>query len=100
MSGGLEIVIAGAVRTPLGKFGGALSSLSAPELGAVAARAAISHAGLTPADIEETIMGNARSAGVGPNPPPQIAHRARVPDTPPAHTVNIARRSPLRGLPS
>jgi len=98
MSGGLEIVIAGAVRTPLGKFGGALSSLSAPELGAVAARAAISHAGLTPADIEETIMGNARSAGVGPNPARQIAHRAGVPDTSPAYTVNMACGSSLRAI--
>src|SRR2546422_118637 len=98
MGGGLEIVIAGAVRTPLGKFGGALSSLSAPELGAVAARAAISHAGLTPADIEETIMGNARSAGVGPNPARQIAHRAGLPDTSPAYTVNMACGSGLRAI--
>src|SRR3989454_9204597 len=98
MSGGLEIVIAGAVRTPLGTFGGALSSRSAPELGAVAARAAISHAGLTPANIEETIVGNARSAGVGPNPARQIAHRAGVPDTSPAYTVNMACGSSLRAI--
>src|SRR2546422_3981339 len=98
MSGGLEIVIAGAVRTPLGKFGGALSSLSAPELGAVAARAAILRAGLTPANIEETIMGNARPAGVGPNPARQIAHRAGVPDTSPAYTVNMACGSSLRAI--
>src|SRR2546426_807029 len=98
MSGGLEIVIAGAVRTPLGKFGGSLSSLSAPELGGVAARAAISRAGLTPGDIEETIMGSARPAGVGPNPGRQIAHRAGVPDTSPAYTVNMACGSSLRAI--
>src|SRR5438034_1052508 len=98
MSSGLEIVIAGAVRTPLGKFGGSLSSLSAPELGAVGARAAIARAGLAPSDIEETIMGNARPAGVGPNPARQIAHRAGVPDTSPAYTVNMACGSSLRAI--
>src|SRR5439155_5437831 len=98
MSSGTEIVIAGAVRTPLGKFGGSLTSLSAPMLGAVAARAAISRAGLTPADIEETIMGNARSAGVGPNPARQIAHGASVPDTSPAYTINMACGSSLRAI--
>jgi acetyl-CoA C-acetyltransferase len=93
-----EIVIAGAVRTPLGKFGGALSSLTAAELGAAAARAAIERAGLKPSDIEETIMGNARSAGVGPNPARQIAHRAGVPDESPACTVNMACGSSLRAV--
>jgi len=98
MSGVIEIVIAGAVRTPLGKFGGSLSSLTAPELGAVAARAAIDRAALTPSDIEETIMGNARPAGVGPNPARQIARRAGVPDTSPAYTVNMACGSSLRAI--
>ena len=93
-----EIVIAGAVRTPLGKFGGALSSSSAPELGAVAARAALERAGLTASNIEETIMGNARPAGVGTNPARQIAHRAGVPDTAPAYTVNMACGSSLRAI--
>jgi acetyl-CoA C-acetyltransferase len=98
MHNGADIVIAGAVRTPLGKFGGSLSSLSAPDLGAVAARAAIARAGLKPSDIEETIMGNARPAGVGPNPARQIAHRAGVPDTSPAYTVNMACGSSLRAI--
>ena len=93
-----EIVIAGAVRTPLGKFGGALSSLTAAELGAAAAQAAIERAGLSSSDIEETIMGNARSAGVGPNPARQIAHRAGVPDESPASTVNMACGSSLRAV--
>ncbi|MGH9750193.1 MAG: acetyl-CoA C-acetyltransferase, partial [Candidatus Polarisedimenticolia bacterium] len=90
MGGSKEILIAGAVRTPLGKFGGAFASLTAPELGAVAARAAIDRAGLKPDHIEETIMGNARPAGVGPNPARQIAHRTGIPDTAVAYTVNMA----------
>ena len=98
MSSGVEIVIAGAVRTPLGKFGGSLSSLSVPDLGAVAARQAIARAGLTPSDIEESIMGNARPAGVGPNPARQIAHRAGIPDAAPAYTVNMACGSSLRAI--
>ena len=92
------VFIAGAVRTPLGKFGGALASLTAPELGAIAARAALERAGLKPSDIEETIMGNARPAGVGPNPARQIAHRAGIPDTSPAYTVNMACGSGLRAI--
>ncbi len=93
-----EVFIAGAVRTPLGKFGGALAALTAPELGAIAARAAIERAGLRPADIQETIMGNARPAGVGPNPARQIAHRAGLPETSPAYTVNMACGSGLRAI--
>jgi acetyl-CoA C-acetyltransferase len=98
MNGREELVIAGAIRTPLGKFGGAFASLTAPELGAVAAQAAIERAGLKPADIQETIMGNARPAGVGPNPARQIARRAGVPDTSPAYTVNMACGSSLRAI--
>ncbi|HEU4402688.1 MAG TPA: acetyl-CoA C-acetyltransferase [Candidatus Polarisedimenticolia bacterium] len=96
----LEVFIAGAVRTPLGKFGGGLASLTAPELGAIAARAAMERAGIKPGDVEETIMGNARPAGVGPNPARQIAHRAGIPDTSPAYTVNMACGSGLRAIQS
>jgi len=93
-----DLVIAGAVRTPLGKFGGSLAALSAPELGAAAARAAIERAGLRPEQVDLTIMGNARPAGVGPNPARQIAHRAGVPDVSPAYTVNMACGSGLRAI--
>jgi len=93
-----DLVIAGAVRTPLGKFGGSLSTLSAPELGAIAARAAIARAGLRPDQVDLTIMGNARPAGVGPNPARQIAHRAGIPDSSPAYTVNMACGSGLRAI--
>jgi acetyl-CoA C-acetyltransferase len=92
------VFIAGAVRTPMGKFGGALASLTALELGAVAARAAMARAGVSPSVIEETVMGNARPAGIGPNPARQIARRAGVPDTSPAYTVNMACGSGLRAI--
>ena len=98
MSRDIDVVIAGAVRTPIGKFGGALAGLTAPELGAAAAAAAMERAGVRPADIEETIMGHARSAGVGPNPARQIAHRAGIPVTSPAYTVNMACGSGLRAM--
>ncbi len=93
-----NIVIAGAVRTPFGRFGGSLASLTAPELGAVAAAEAIRRAGLAPADIQETLMGHARPAGVGPNPARQIAHRTGIPVTSPAYTINMACGSGLRAI--
>jgi len=93
-----HLVLAGAVRTPMGRFGGALASLTAPELGAIAAGAAISRAGLQPADVGETIMGNARQAGVGPNPARQVAHRAGIPDATTAYTLNMACASGLRAI--
>jgi acetyl-CoA C-acetyltransferase len=92
------IVIAGAVRTPFGRFGGSLAGLTAPELGAIAASEAMRRAGLAPADIQETMMGHARPAGVGPNPARQIAHRAGVPVTSPAYTINMACGSGLRAI--
>ena len=97
-SAGGSVFVAGAARTPMGKFGGALASLTAPELGAIAARATIERAGVKPSDIEETVMGNARPAGVGPNPARQIAHRAGVPVTSPAYTINMACGSSLRAM--
>ncbi|MFQ5890746.1 MAG: acetyl-CoA C-acetyltransferase [Gemmatimonadota bacterium] len=98
MSDKTEVFIAGAVRTPMGNFGGSLSALTAPELGGIAAREAIGRAGLRPSHIEETVMGNARAAGVGPNPARQIARRAGVPDSSPAYTVNMACGSSLRAI--
>jgi acetyl-CoA C-acetyltransferase len=94
------VFVAGAVRTAMGRFGGGLAALSAPELGAAAARAAIERAGIRPEAIEETVMGLARPAGVGPNPARQIAHLAGVPDSSPAYTVNMACGSSLRAIES
>jgi acetyl-CoA C-acetyltransferase len=98
MSRAIEVFIAGAVRTPIGRFGGSFAGLTAPELGAFAATAAIERAKVRPADIEETIMGHARPAGAGPNPARQIAHRAGVPFRSPAYTVNMACGSGLRAM--
>jgi acetyl-CoA C-acetyltransferase len=86
------------VRTPIGKFGGALVDWSAADLGAHAARAVIERAGIDPSEIDLTIMGNGRQAGVGPNVARQISHRAGVPDSVPAWTINQACASSLVGI--
>jgi acetyl-CoA C-acetyltransferase len=93
-----EVVILSAVRTPIGKFGGALASESAVDLGVVAAKAALERASVDPAQIEETIFGNARQAGGGPNPARQISIRSGVPDTTPAYTVNKACASGMKSI--
>ena len=93
-----EVVVAGAVRTPIGRFGGALSRLSAAQLGSAAAREALSRAGLAPAQVDEAIFGCARQAGGGPNVARQIAYRAGVPQEVPAYTVNMACGSGLKSL--
>ncbi len=85
-----QVVILGASRTPIGKFGGAFKDVHAAELGAVAATAAMQRAGIAAADIEEVLMGHGRPAGVGPNPARQVGHRAGVPNAAPAYTINKA----------
>ena len=65
-----EAVIVSATRTPVGKFGGVLKDLSAPKIGAIAVREAVRRAKLEPKDVEECIMGNVISAGLGQNPEP------------------------------
>jgi len=92
------VFVLSAVRTPIGKFGGAFASMSAPDLGEVAARAAIERSGLPPAAIDETIFGHARQAGGGPNTARQVSHRAGIPDSVPAFTVNKACASSLKAL--
>src|ERR1700678_1053488 len=96
---GLQAVyILSAVRTPIGKFGGSMASLTAADMGAVAAKAAISRAGIQPEQVEETIFGNARQAGGGPNPARQISIRSGVPQEVPAFTVNKACASGLKSI--
>jgi acetyl-CoA C-acetyltransferase len=73
-------------------------SLSAADLGEVAAKAAIERSGLPPAAIDETIFGHARQAGGGPNTARQVSHRAGVPDSVPAFTVNKACASSLKAI--
>jgi len=92
------VYILSAVRTPIGKFGGSLASLTAADMGAIAAKAAIEHAAIQPDQIEETIFGNARQAGGGPNPARQISIRSGVPQEVPAYTVNKACASGIKSI--
>src|SRR6202790_4492804 len=92
------VYILSGVRTPIGKFGGSLASLTAANLGVVAAKAAIERAGIQPEQVEETIFGNARQAGGGPNPARQISIRSGVPHETPAFTVNKACASGLKSI--
>jgi acetyl-CoA C-acetyltransferase len=93
-----DVYILSAVRTPIGKFGGSLASMTAADMGVVAAKAAIERAGVLPDQIEETIFGNARQAGGGPNPARQISIRSGVPQEAPAYTVNKACGSGLKSI--
>ncbi len=111
------VYIVSAARTPIGKFGGGLMDFTAPDLGVIAVRAALARAfgeplpaeripgestaanqAIFPWRVDEVIMGNARQAGVGPNPARQIAWRAGLGDDVPAFTVNMACASSLRSI--
>ena len=92
------VYILSAVRTPIGKFGGSLASQTAADMGVAAARAAIERAGVRPEQLEETIFGNARQAGGGPNPARQISVRSGVPQEVPAFTVNKACASGMKSI--
>src|SRR5579859_6952565 len=93
-----DVVIVGAARTPIGKYGGALRSVHPAELGAAASRAALARAGLTPDAIDEVLIGHGRQAGSGPNPARQVGKRAGVPDTVPAQTINKACASGMQTI--
>jgi acetyl-CoA C-acetyltransferase len=92
------VYILSAVRTPIGKFGASLASLTAADMGVVAAKAAIERAGVQPDQIEEAIFGNARQAGGGPNPARQISIRTGIPQEAPAFTVNKACASGMKSI--
>ena len=91
-------VIVSAARTPIGKFLGGLSSLSAPELGAIAIREAVKRAGIDANDIEEVIMGQVLQGGSGQAPARQAALKAAVPATVSALTVNKVCGSGLKAV--
>jgi len=93
-----DAYILSAVRTPIGKFGGSLASLTAADTGVMAATAAIERAGVRPEQIEESIFGNGRQAGGGPNPARQISVRSGVPQEVPAYTVNKACASGMKSI--
>ena len=91
-----EPVIVSATRTPIGKFGGALKDLSAPKIGAIAVKEAIKRAKIDPKEVEECIMGNVLSAGLGQNPARQAALWGGLPDTVAALTINKVCGSGLK----
>jgi acetyl-CoA C-acetyltransferase len=93
-----EVVLAGAIRTPIGTFGGSFAEASATELGAVAVREALKRAGVQPEDVDEVIMGNVLSAGLGMNPARQAAIAAGIPDSVPATAVNKVCGSGLKAV--
>jgi acetyl-CoA C-acetyltransferase len=93
-----DIYLVGAVRTPIGRFGGALANVPAAELGAAAARETLRRAGVEPEAIQQVIWGAARQAGTGPNLARQIGYRAGLPETVPAFTVNQACGSGLKAI--
>ena len=73
-----DVVIVSAVRTPVGKFQGSLSDFTAPQLGAIVVREAVKRAGIDPNTVDECIMGNVVSAGLGQNPARQAALKRRT----------------------
>jgi acetyl-CoA C-acetyltransferase len=93
-----EVFILSAARTPIGKFGGSLASMTAADVGTIAAQAAMERAKVQPGQVEETIFGNARQAGGGPNVARQISIRSGVPESVPAYTVNQACASGLKSI--
>src|SRR2546427_1537353 len=93
-----SIYLAGAVRTPIGRFGGSLQSLGAADLGVAVAKESLRRANIRPDQIDDAIWGCARQAGVGPNVARQITFRTGVPDRVPAFTVNQACGSGLRAI--
>src|SRR6187401_340584 len=93
-----KVVIVGAARTAIGRYGGTLRDTHPAELGAAAARAALSRAGLTPDAIDEVLIGHGRQAGSGPNPGRQVVRRAGLPDSVPAQTINQACASGLQAI--
>jgi acetyl-CoA C-acetyltransferase len=93
-----DVVIASAVRTPLGRFGKALKDVSAAELGRLVAEEALKRAGLAPDSVDEVIIGHARQAGNGPNLARQIGFHAGVPVERPAFTINKACASGMKAI--
>jgi acetyl-CoA C-acetyltransferase len=93
-----EVVIAGAVRTPIGTFGGSFAETSATELGATVLREALNRANVQPDQVDEVIMGNVLSAGLGMNPARQAAIAAGIPDNVPATSINKVCGSGLKAV--
>ena len=93
-----DIVIVSAARTPVGSFNGALSTVHAQQLGAIALQAAMSRAGIDPSEVDELIYGQVLAAGEGQNPTRQAARAAGVPDSATAFGINQVCGSGLRAV--
>ena len=93
-----RVLLAGAVRTPIGRFGGGLAPSSAAALGGFAAAAALDRAGVPRDAVDECIVGHARQAGNGPNIARQVGRRAGLPDATPAWTINKACASGVQAI--
>ena len=93
-----KVVIVSAKRTPIGKFMGGLATVSAPRLGAVAIKGALTAAGIKPEQVDEVYMGNVLQSGVGQAPARQAALMASIPDTVPCTTVNKVCSSGMKSI--
>jgi acetyl-CoA C-acetyltransferase len=93
-----DVVILSGARTPMGGFQGELSGMSAPELGAVAIKAAVERAGVAVGDIDETLMGNVLSAGLGQAPARQASIHAGIPNTVPCTTISKVCGSGMKAV--
>jgi acetyl-CoA C-acetyltransferase len=93
-----RVVILGGARTPFAKFGGALAAMSTVDLGAIAAAAAMERAGISPADIDDTIFGQVLQGGAGQNPARQVALKAGIGVDVPAETINRVCGSGMRAI--
>jgi len=93
-----EVVIVSAARTPIGSFMGALSTVPAPRLGAIAIKGALDNVGLKPEMVDEVLMGNVVQAGTGQAPARQAAIYAGIPDTVPCTTVNKVCSSGMKAI--
>lgn len=94
----MTVYLVSPLRTPIGRYGGGLSALSAADLGVRAVKAVLTATGVDPQSVSETIMGCARQAGGGPNVARQISFRAGLGETVPAMTINMACGSGLRAI--
>jgi acetyl-CoA C-acetyltransferase len=93
-----DVVILSGARTPMGGFQGELSALAAPELGAAAIRAAVERAGVKAEDVDETLMGNVLSAGLGQAPARQASRFAGLPDATPCTTISKVCGSGMKAV--
>lgn len=93
-----RVAVLGAMRTPIGRFGGCFKNVSAPELAAVAIRSAVAKSCLSPGEIEQVILGNVLQAGIGPNPARRAAVLAGLPYETSAFTINKVCGSGLKAI--